>query len=101
MGLSKIAPEDFPDETECALGQWYYAGQGKPRYAGQSLYRRIEAPHQALHHEARRVSCHPFRRPRRLKFRLNLLVQHDGELGLFPLSLVAIRSPLRYAAGTD
>lgn len=58
MGLSKIRPEDLPDETECGLGQWYYAGEGKLNYSGQSIYRQIEKPHQALHREARRaVSC--------------------------------------------
>ena len=55
MGLSHIDPKDLPDETECGLGQWYYAGEGKSRYAGQAIYRQIEAPHQALHREARRA----------------------------------------------
>lgn len=58
MGLSHIDPKELPDETECGLGEWYYVGEGKARYAGQAIYRQIEAPHQALHREARRaVSC--------------------------------------------
>jgi hypothetical protein len=58
MGLSHIAPEDLPDETECGLGAWYYEGEGKTRYAGQTIYRQLEAPHQALHAQARRaVEC--------------------------------------------
>lgn len=58
MGLSHVDPKELPDETECGLGEWYYVGEGKARYAGQAIYRQIEAPHQALHREARRaVSC--------------------------------------------
>lgn len=59
MELSKIAPEELPDETECGLGKWYYAGEGKLKYAGQKIYRQIEAPHQALHEQARRaLACY-------------------------------------------
>ncbi|MGB7480496.1 MAG: methyl-accepting chemotaxis protein, partial [Burkholderiaceae bacterium] len=55
MGTSRIAPEDLPDDTECGVGQWYYAGEGKTKYSGQLLYRKLEAPHRALHQEARRA----------------------------------------------
>jgi len=53
MGTSEIAPQDLPDDTECGVGQWYYAGEGRLKYSGQALYRRLEAPHRALHQQAR------------------------------------------------
>lgn len=59
MGLSQIAPEDLPDHTECRLGAWYYNGEGKSHFSQLAGYRQIEAPHEAVHKQARRaVSCY-------------------------------------------
>lgn len=59
MGLSHVAPEDLPDHTECRLGAWYYAGEGKTHFSKLAGYRQIEAPHEAVHKQARRaVTCY-------------------------------------------
>jgi hypothetical protein len=59
MGLSQVLPEDLPDHTECRLGAWYYAGEGKSHFSKLAGYRQIEAPHEAVHKQARRaVSCY-------------------------------------------
>jgi methyl-accepting chemotaxis protein len=36
-------------ETECLLGQWYYDGEGKVRFAKLPGYDELEKPHQAVH----------------------------------------------------
>ncbi|MFC3532891.1 CZB domain-containing protein [Vogesella facilis] len=55
LGLSTLAPEALPDDTQCRLGQWYFAGDGKAQFAGQAAYRDMAAPHQAVHDHARRA----------------------------------------------
>lgn len=55
MGISRVAPDDLPDDTKCRLGQWYYDGEGKAKYAGLSAYRKIEPPHRAVHEQARQA----------------------------------------------
>jgi methyl-accepting chemotaxis protein len=49
MGLSNLRPEELPDATACRLGQWYYDGEGKERFAGLSGYAELEAPHREVH----------------------------------------------------
>ncbi|RCE17633.1 chemotaxis protein [Aeromonas caviae] len=53
MGLSNLTAEQLPDYTECRLGQWYYAGEGKASFSKSSGYREMEKPHQAVHDNAR------------------------------------------------
>ncbi|MFC4849427.1 CZB domain-containing protein [Vogesella sp. GCM10023246] len=55
LGLTALAPEALPDETQCRLGQWYFSGDGKAQFAGQAAYRDMAAPHQAVHDHARRA----------------------------------------------
>ncbi len=54
LGISRLRPEDIPDETQCRLGQWY-AGEGRERFAGLRGYADLEAPHRAVHQHARRA----------------------------------------------
>lgn len=59
MGVSKRAASEFPDYTECRLGQWYYDGEGKAHFSGLTGYREIEEPHKAVHLYARKaVECY-------------------------------------------
>ncbi|RME58415.1 chemotaxis protein [Candidatus Parcubacteria bacterium] len=50
MGVSERGPEDFADHTQCRLGQWYYQGEGRSCFSRLPGYDRLEAPHQAVHH---------------------------------------------------
>ncbi|MDP2715464.1 methyl-accepting chemotaxis protein [Rheinheimera sp.] len=49
LGISDITADQLPDETECLLGQWYYDGDGKARFAKLPGYDELEQPHQAVH----------------------------------------------------
>jgi hypothetical protein len=49
MGISSLAPADFPDYTACRLGRWYYDGEGKSHFSGLRGYREMETPHKAVH----------------------------------------------------
>ena len=49
LGISDITADQLPDETECLLGQWYYDGEGKVRFAKLPGYDALEKPHQAVH----------------------------------------------------
>jgi len=53
MGTSDITPEALPDYTACRLGRWYYDGEGKVHFSGLPGYRDMEAPHKAVHENAR------------------------------------------------
>lgn len=55
LGVSDMRPEALPDETECRLGQWYYDGDGKARFAQLAGYAALERPHKAVHEHARRA----------------------------------------------
>jgi ABC-type transporter Mla subunit MlaD len=55
LGISQLQPNDLPDETHCRLGQWYYAGEGRERFAGLRGYAELEKPHRAVHQHARRA----------------------------------------------
>ena len=49
LGLSNKNIEEFADHTMCRLGKWYYQGEGASKYPNLSSYRRLEAPHKAVH----------------------------------------------------
>ncbi|MBV2234229.1 MAG: CZB domain-containing protein [Sterolibacterium sp.] len=55
MGLSDLQPEDLPDWTQCALGKWYYDGDGIEKFSGKPGYRDLEAPHKDVHINARKA----------------------------------------------
>ena len=49
LGLTDDDESKFASHSECRLGKWYYAGEGKQRYSALPGYRDIEAPHQLVH----------------------------------------------------
>ena len=55
MGISSLRPEQLPDETQCRLGQWYYAGDGKESFSRLPGYGALEGPHREVHQHARRA----------------------------------------------
>lgn len=55
MGLSSKSAEDLPDETQCALGRWYYEGSGSARFRSDEDFQALEAPHREVHRQAIRA----------------------------------------------
>ncbi|MDE2439611.1 MAG: CZB domain-containing protein [Betaproteobacteria bacterium] len=55
LGLSDLKPNELPDETQCRLGQWYYEGEGRAEFSRLPGYREMEAPHKAVHDQARQA----------------------------------------------
>ncbi|MDG4719098.1 MULTISPECIES: methyl-accepting chemotaxis protein [Thalassospira] len=55
MGLSSATEADFPPETDCRLGQWYYDGSGQGLFAGSADFRALEVPHREVHDNARKA----------------------------------------------
>jgi len=55
LGLSDLKPGDLPDETQCRLGRWYYEGEGRVEFSRLPGYREMEAPHKAVHDQARQA----------------------------------------------
>jgi archaellum component FlaC len=55
LGVSDLRPEAIPDERHCLLGQWYYQGEGRERFASLRGFAEIERPHRAVHQHARRA----------------------------------------------
>ncbi|SFP69980.1 Chemoreceptor zinc-binding domain-containing protein [Pseudomonas borbori] len=55
LGISRPHPDDLPDEKHCRLGQWYYDGEGRERFAGLPGYAELETPHRAVHVHARQA----------------------------------------------
>lgn len=63
-GLSTVAAETLPDETQCQLGIWYYQGNGRQHYANQLNFAAIEEPHRLVHRYAKEaVQAHYDKRP--------------------------------------
>ncbi len=59
LGISDLRAEDIPTESQCLLGQWYYSGEGREKFARLSGFREMESPHKAVHDYGRRaVSCY-------------------------------------------
>lgn len=52
MGLSDKTASDIPDETQCALGQWYYQGTGNQQFYNDQDFQALEAPHREVHQQA-------------------------------------------------
>ena len=55
MGLSDATEADFPPETDCRLGQWYYGGTGRELFGGSIDFQALEGPHRAVHVNARKA----------------------------------------------
>lgn len=58
MGLSDKTAADLPDETQCALGRWYYAGSGSSRFGDDRDFQALELPHREVHHQAIEAVSH-------------------------------------------
>lgn len=52
MGLSEKTAADIPDETQCALGQWYYQGTGSQQFNDDQDFQALEVPHREVHQQA-------------------------------------------------
>ncbi|MGR2738757.1 methyl-accepting chemotaxis protein [Billgrantia sp. Q4P2] len=52
MGLSSKTAEELPDETQCALGRWYYEGSSSARFRSDEDFQALEAPHREVHRQA-------------------------------------------------
>ncbi|HJV92319.1 MAG TPA: methyl-accepting chemotaxis protein [Azonexus sp.] len=55
LGLSDLKANELPDETQCRLGRWYYEGEGRAEFSRLPGYRDMEAPHKAVHDQARQA----------------------------------------------
>ncbi|WP_417842161.1 methyl-accepting chemotaxis protein [Terasakiella sp.] len=55
MGLSNATEADFPPETDCRLGQWYYDGSGQGLFAASADFKALEIPHREVHENARKA----------------------------------------------
>ena len=53
MGATTRNANDFASHTDCRLGQWYYAGDGKHYCTQLDAYRTIETPHVDVHRHGR------------------------------------------------
>ncbi|MBU1658401.1 CZB domain-containing protein [bacterium] len=40
----------FSDHHSCRMGKWYYEGEGARLFSNTSSYKKMEAPHAAVHH---------------------------------------------------
>ncbi|WP_417339158.1 CZB domain-containing protein [Halomonas kashgarensis] len=52
MGLSAKTAADLPDESQCALGRWYYAGTGSQQFYSDQDFQALEVPHREVHQQA-------------------------------------------------
>lgn len=50
-GMSDKPVEQIANHQSCRLGKWYFEGDGAARYSGLVAFRRLDAPHQAVHEE--------------------------------------------------
>ena len=58
LGLDRIQPDALPSETECRLGRWYYQGTGSALFSDSDGFRALEAPHRAVHVQAKEALQH-------------------------------------------
>lgn len=58
MGQSRATAEDFPSDSECRLGQWYFQGQGQELFGNLEDFEALEAPHRRFHEQARAAVRH-------------------------------------------
>ncbi|WP_349771883.1 methyl-accepting chemotaxis protein [Thauera sedimentorum] len=55
LGISTLRPDELPDDSQCRLGQWYFDGEGRERFARLPGYAALEKPHKAVHDHAKRA----------------------------------------------
>ncbi|MGC9387166.1 MAG: CZB domain-containing protein [Hydrogenovibrio sp.] len=55
MGSLTQEALNLTEPTDCALGQWYYQGEGVQCYSQLQGYRDLEAPHREVHLQAKQV----------------------------------------------
>jgi len=53
MGISERNADSFAPHTDCRLGKWYFAGEGKECFSKLDGYAAIANPHQAFHQYGR------------------------------------------------
>ena len=53
FGLNDQGARDISDHSQCRLGKWYFAGEGRESYSKLPGYREMEAPHAAVHRAGR------------------------------------------------
>ncbi len=58
MGLSAKSAADLPDESQCALGRWYYAGTGSQQFYSDQDFQALEVPHREVHRHAIEAVTH-------------------------------------------
>ncbi|WP_051609176.1 methyl-accepting chemotaxis protein [Fodinicurvata fenggangensis] len=58
MGQSQATAEDFPSDSECRLGQWYFEGHGQALFGNLRDFGDLEAPHRLVHEQARAAVRH-------------------------------------------
>ena len=58
MGLSQTVADDFPDETQCRLGKWYYSGDGEGLFHASEGFLALEKPHREVHRQAMAAVTH-------------------------------------------
>ncbi len=46
---------EFSSHKECALGKWFYEGEGKDLYSTSNEYKQLEKPHQEVHEHAQQA----------------------------------------------
>lgn len=55
LGVSIIGENDLKAHDECRLGHWYYEGEGRQLMADESVFKKIEEPHKAVHQLAKKA----------------------------------------------
>jgi hypothetical protein len=53
MGISERTADSFASHTECRLGKWYFAGEGRDCFSKLDGYAAIASPHQVFHQYGR------------------------------------------------
>lgn len=53
LGQSHANANDLSDVDQCRLGHWYNHGEGAQKYASQSAYKSLDAPHREVHQQGK------------------------------------------------
>ncbi|MGJ4925991.1 methyl-accepting chemotaxis protein [Bradyrhizobium sp. HKCCYLS2038] len=55
VGRLQLKADELSDHHTCRLGKWYY-GEAGQRFAGDSAFRRLERPHEAVHRHGKEAA---------------------------------------------
>jgi len=55
VGRLQLKADELSDHHTCRLGKWYY-GEGGQRFAGDSAFRALERPHEAVHRHGKEAA---------------------------------------------